>query len=391
MINNKQVIKNKEFYLSPDDPPPGIQKIKPSGRHEPLAFRMRPLSLEEIVGQKHLLAKGALLERAIRSDTLTSAVFYGPPGSGKTTLAEVIAKATKRHYCHLSAVGANVKDVREVISYSSGLQYSGKPGSVLFLDEIHRFSKSQQDVLLPSVEDGTIVLIGATTENPYFALNSALLSRSRIFQFEPISEDDTIILLKRAIEDKERGLGQYNITADKDALEFLAIGCDGDARIALVALELAVTSAPDATTAAVHLTLSDAEASLQKKSIVYDKAGDSHYDTISAFIKSMRGSDPDAALYWLAKMIEAGEDPRFIARRMVIFASEDIGCADPLALTQAVSAFQAVERIGMPEARINLGHVVVYLSCAPKSNAAYTALNKAQEDIRSGRTLEVPR
>ncbi|RLD12137.1 MAG: replication-associated recombination protein A [Chlamydiae bacterium] len=352
---------------------------------------MRPQRLEEIVGQKHLLASGSLLDRAIRSDTLTSAIFYGPPGCGKTTLAEVIAKTTKRYFRRLSAVSASVKDVREAVSLSTKLQNAGQHGLVLFLDEIHRFSKSQQDVLLPCVEDGTIVLIGATTENPFFALNAALLSRSRIFQFESIEEEEIIVLLKRALKDKTRGLGKFDANADDNAMAFFAMGCDGDARVALVALELAVTSAPKSANGKIHITLADAEASLQKKNIVYDKAGDSHYDTISAFIKAMRGSDPDAALYWLAKMIEAGEDPRFIARRMVIFASEDIGCADPLALSQAIACFQAVERVGLPEARINLGHVVAYLACSPKSNATYTALNKATEDVQSGRTLEIPR
>jgi len=380
-----------DFFLSADDIISDSIHSTPKGRHEPLAYRMRPECLDDIVGQTHLLAPGSLLDRAIRSDTLTSAIFYGPPGCGKTTLAEVVAKATKRHFRRLSAVSASVKDVREATALSNKLQNVGKPGLVLFLDEIHRFSKSQQDVLLPSVEDGTIVLIGATTENPFFSLNAALLSRSRVFQFEPIGEEEIIVLLKRAIGNNERGLGKFNVEADDDALKFFAMGCDGDARIALIALELAVTSAPNAGNAKVHLRLSDAEASLQKKNIVYDKAGDAHYDTISAFIKSMRGCDPDAALYWLAKMIEAGEDPRFIARRMVVFASEDIGCADPLALSQAVACFQAVERIGLPEARINLGHVVVYLACSPKSNAAYLALNKAVEDVQSGRTLEVPR
>ena len=370
---------------------PENNSTAPKSRRVPLAHRMRPHSLEEIVGQKHLLESGSLLDRAIRSDTLTSAIFYGPPGCGKTTLAEVIAKETKRHFLRLSAVSASVKDVREAVALSNRLQNAGEHGVLLFLDEIHRFSKSQQDVLLPSVEDGTIVLIGATTENPFFALNAALISRSRVFQFEPIDENDIVILLKRALNDKERGLGKYNVEAEDEALAFLAKYCDGDARIALVALELAVTSSSDAGKGKVHLTLADAEASMQKKNIVYDRLGDAHYDTISAFIKSMRGSDPDASLYWLAKMLEAGEDPRFIARRMVIFASEDVGCADPLALSQAVACYQAVERVGLPEARINLGHVVVYLACAPKSNAAYSALNKAMEDVQQGRTLEVPR
>ncbi|MCX7847234.1 MAG: replication-associated recombination protein A [bacterium] len=351
---------------------------------------MRPRTLEEVVGQRHLLAPGALLERAIRSDTLTSAVFWGPPGCGKTTLAEVIASTTQRAFCRLSAVAATVADVREIIHFAQRCLQTGRHGVVLFLDEIHRFNKAQQDVLLPFVENGTLLLIGATTENPFFALNAALLSRSRLFQFTPLSEDDIVALLERALHDEERGLGSYHAQVEPEALRFLATACDGDARVALNALELAVESAPRSPDTPPRVCLADAEASLQKKHIVYDRNGDAHYDTISAYIKSLRGSDPDAALYWLAKMLEAGEDPRFIARRMVIFASEDIGCADPLALPQAVAAFEAVERVGMPEAQINLGHVTVYLACAPKSNAAYMALCKAQEDVRSARTMEVP-
>jgi putative ATPase len=351
---------------------------------------MRPRSLEEVVGQTHLLASGSLLERAIRSDTLTSAIFYGPPGSGKTTLAEVIATMTQRAFCRLSAVAASVSDVRDVIRFSQRRLQTGKHGAVLFLDEIHRFNRAQQDVLLPHVENGTLILIGATTENPFFALNAALISRSRVFQFQPLNEDDIVKLLRRALTDAERGVGTLRAVVDEEAFLFLAKVCDGDARIALNALELAVESATVADDGARNVSLADAEASMQKKNIVYDRAGDGHYDTISAYIKSMRGSDPDAAVYWLAKMLEAGEDPRFIARRMVIFASEDIGCADPLALPQAVAAFDAVERIGLPEAQINLSHVTVYLACAPKSNATYDALTKAQEDVRAGRTLEVP-
>jgi len=380
-----------DFFLSADEKIPGIHESEEQRRHAPLAYRMRPAALEEVAGQKHLLSPGSLLDRAIRSDTLTSVVFYGPPGCGKTTLAEVIAKTTRRVFCRLSAVAATVKDVREVIEYARRRMQAGKSGVVLFLDEIHRFNKAQQDVLLPYVENGTLILIGATTENPFFALNSALVSRSRVFQFEPLEEQDIVSLLHRALVDTTQGLGEMQATVEEEALAFLARACDGDVRIALSALELAVASAEPDETGCRRVGIAESEASIQKKNIVYDRNGDGHYDTISAYIKSMRGSDPDAALYWLAKMLEAGEDPRFIARRMVIFASEDIGCADPLALTQANAAFDAVERVGLPEAQINLGHATVYLACSPKSNAAYSALLKAQKDVKEGRTLEVPR
>ncbi len=379
---------SEDFFPSAEELLPGIQKSGKTNKYSPLAYRMRPRTLEEVAGQKHLLAKDKLLRRAICSDTLTSAIFYGPPGCGKTTLAEVVANFTKRDFCRLSAVGASVKDVREVIAFSKRKHQAGKHGAVLFLDEIHRFSKSQQDVLLPSVEDGTIVLIGATTENPFFVLNSALISRSRVFQFEPLKKEDVIFVLNRALTNKEYGLGELEVEVDNEALDFLATGCDGDVRIALSALELAVKSVVAENRNKIDLA--EIEASLQRKNIVYDRGGDAHYDTISAFIKSMRGSDPDAAIYWLAKMIEAGEDPRFIARRLIIFASEDVGCADPLALSQALAAFQAVERVGLPEAQINLGHITIYLACAPKSNAAHAALLKAQKEIREGRTMEVP-
>ena len=382
-------LSTEDFFLSAEEILPGIQKSDEITEKSPLAYRMRPQTLEEVAGQQHLLAKNKLLYRAICSATLTSAIFYGPPGCGKTTLSEVIASFTKRDFCRLSAVGASVKDVREVIAFSKRKQSAGKHGAVLFLDEIHRFSKAQQDVLLPSVEDGTIVLIGATTENPFFVLNSALISRSRVFQFEPLKKEDVILVLNRALLDKERGLGEFGVEVEIEALDFLATGCDGDVRIALSALELSVKSAVAENRKKINL--GEIEASLQRKNIVYDRGGDAHYDTISAFIKSMRGSDPDASVYWLAKMLEAGEDPRFIARRLVIFASEDVGCADPLALQQAIAAFQAVERVGLPEAQINLGHITVYLACAPKSNAAHLALCKAQKEIREGRTMEVPR
>ena len=356
----------------------------------PLAFRMRPRDLSEIAGQKHLLYKGSLLERAITSDRLSSVIFFGPPGCGKTTLAEVIALVTKRPFCRLSAVTSSVKDVRDVVDFSNSRRRAKLSTAVLFLDEIHRFNKAQQDVLLPHVENGTLILIGATTENPYFALNNALLSRSRVFQLKPLEAEDIKIVLERAWHDKERGLGKMKLVLTPEAEDFIAARCEGDARVALNALELAaMTTAPDEK-GTITVALSDAEASLQKKVLLYDRDGDGHYDTISAFIKSMRGSDPDAALYWLAKMLQAGEDPRFIARRMVIFASEDIGCADYLALPMAMAAYQAAERIGMPEVRINLGHVVTYLSCCPKSNAAYLGLEAAWKDVMENATMEVP-
>ena len=385
------------FSLLPENSLPGDPALTPADgasgeefRHAPLAFRMRPRSLAEIAGQRHLLYPGSLLERAIQSDSLSSAIFFGPPGCGKTTLAEVIALTTKRAFCRLSAVTSSVKDVRDVVEYSRARRKNGASGAVLFLDEIHRFNKAQQDVLLPHVENGTLILIGATTENPYFALNNALLSRSRIFQFKPLEKEDILSVLKRALEDKERGLGEENVKIEKEALEFLAKRSEGDARVALNALELAArTSTPDKN-GVIKISLEDAEASLQKKVLLYDRDGDGHYDTISAFIKSLRGSDPDAALYWLSKMLQAGEDPRFIARRLVIFASEDIGCADLLALPLATAAYQAAERIGMPEVRINLGHVVTYLACCPKSNAAYMGLEAAWSDVQKNLTLEVP-
>lgn len=391
MSDNQELF---SFATAPDAP--GDASLYPDlGAGEsfdsaPLAFRMRPRNLGEIAGQKHIIHKGSLLERAITSDKLSSVIFFGPPGCGKTTLAEVIALETKRPFCRLSAVASSVKDVRDVVEFSRSRRRAGLSGAVLFLDEIHRFNKAQQDVLLPHVENGTLILVGATTENPYFALNNALLSRSRVFQFKPLEKEDIREVLERALKDKERGLGKTDVILEPAAEELIASRCEGDARVALNALELAaVTAGPDAS-GKVVVTLSDAEASLQKKVLLYDKDGDGHYDTVSAFIKSMRGSDPDAALYWLAKMLQAGEDPRFIARRMVIFASEDIGCADYLALPMAVAAYQAAERIGMPEVRINLGHVVTYLACCPKSNAAYLGLEAAWKDVSEQRVMEVP-
>lgn len=359
----------------------------------PLAFRMRPRSLEEVAGQSHLLSEGKLLARAIRTDTLSSAIFYGPPGCGKTTVAEVIAKETDRQFCRLSAVTSRVNDVRDVVSLSRSLQASGAQGAVMFLDEIHRFNKAQQDVLLPHVENGTIVLIGATTENPYFALNTALISRSRIFAFQRLEENDILEILVRALKDAECGLGKYSARVPDDACAYIAAASNGDARVALNALETAVLSAAQKAgedAKEIIVTKDDVTASLEQTHLVYDRSGDMHYDIISAFIKSMRGSDPDAALYWLAAMLESGEDPRFIARRLVIFASEDIGCADPHALPLAMSGFHAVEKIGLPEAQINLGHVTTYLASAPKSNASYAALNAAQQDVKGTRTFEVP-
>ncbi len=357
----------------------------------PLAERMRPRTLEEYSGQQHILGPGKLLRRAIEADRIASILLFGPPGTGKTTLAQIIANATKCRFERLSGVESNIADLRKVVSSAANRLANTGQKTILFVDEIHRWNKAQQDVLLPDVERGTVRLIGATTENPFFYVNSALVSRSQVFQLEPLAPSDIEAVLRRALADIERGLGSHKPAADDDALTFLATIADGDARKALNALEVAVLTTTPGADKIVRITRGIAEESIQKKAVVYDATGDGHYDTISAFIKSVRGSDPDAALYWLAKMLYAGEDIRFIARRLVILASEDIGMADPQGLPIAVAAQQAVQFIGMPEARITLAHATVYLATAPKSNRAYAAIDKAMEEVKSGVTLAVPR
>lgn len=354
---------------------------------QPLAARMRPRSLDEFVGQQHILGQGKLLRRLLEADRVSSVVFYGPPGTGKTSLAELIAKHTKRTFRSLNAAAAGVKELREVLDAARNDVASGGPRTVLFVDELHHFNKTQQNVLLPDVEDGIVALVAATTANPFFALISPLLSRSQIFELQPLDIDSISGLLVRALKDSERGLGKRNVIATPEAIHFLATVCDGDARRALSALEIGVLSLPDG----VHtLDLATAEESIQKKQIRYDANGDEHYDAASALIKSIRGSDPDAALYWMARMLVAGEDPRFIARRIVIAAAEDIGNADPRGLVLAQAAADATEFIGMPECRIPLAQAVTYLALAPKSNAAYKAIDAAMEDVRHQRLLPVP-
>jgi putative ATPase len=354
----------------------------------PLAARMRPECLEDIFGQDHILGPGKLLRRVIEADRLSSIILYGPPGCGKTTLAEVIAKTTRRRFTRASGVMSNVAALREIME--TARKFAGERGTILFIDEIHRFNKAQQDVLLPYVEEGTVTLIGATTHNPQVFVNTPLTSRSLVFELKPLSVEAVVALLRRALAEPVRGLGDCGIVADDDALAHLAESCEGDARRALNALEVAALSTPKGDDGLCHLTREVMEESVQRKMIAYDRDEDGHYNTISAFIKSVRGSDPHAACYWLAKMLVAGEDPRFIARRLVILASEDIGNADPRGLSVAVAAMQAVEFIGMPEARITLAQATTYLATAPKSNAAYLAVDAAMEDVRTGRVLEVP-
>ena len=392
-------------------------------RSQPLAARMRPRNLDEYAGQSHILGNGQLLRRAIEADRIQSLIFFGPPGTGKTSLAQIIARQTKSKFERLSGVESNVADMRRVLSAATNrLENTGQP-TILFIDEIHRFNKSQQDVLLPDVESGVIRLIGATTHNPFFFVNSPLVSRSQIFELRPLTEEDLFSLLQRALADAERGLGYLKISADENALRHLAKISDGDARKALNSLEIAaLTTEPSLVVGqcfqpvqgkgkvsngknspppgqagstvlqpgVIRITLEVAEQSIQKKAVVYDGDGDAHYDTISAFIKSMRGSDPDAALYWLAKMIHAGEDPRFIARRIVICAAEDVGLADPMALVLANACLSASEFVGWPEARIPLAEATIYIATANKSNSAYKAIDAALEDVRSGRTIAVP-
>jgi len=355
----------------------------------PLAVRMRPRTPEEFVGQEHFFGQGKLLRRMLEADRLTSLIFYGPPGTGKTSLAAVIAGATEAHFISLNAANSNVGEIRTILEAAKQRMRNRRQRTVLFVDELHRFNRAQQDVLLPDVETGTILLIGATTHNPFFSINSPLISRSQIFQFEPLSKDEVGTILRRALADDERGLGRHRVEIDEEVFAFLTEVSDGDARRALNALEVGVLTTP-AKNGVVDYDLAVAQDSIQRKALVYDRE-DAHYDSASAFIKSMRGSDPDAALYWMAKMLQGGEDPRFIARRMVICAAEDVGNAAPLALVLAQTALQAAEFVGMPEAQIPLAQAVIYIATAPKSNAAYQAIAAAMEDVKEGRTLEVPR
>ena len=360
-------------------------------QESPLASRMRPTTLDEVVGQKHIIGKDKLLYRAIRADQLGSIIFYGPPGTGKTTLAKVIANTTSASFRQINATVAGKKDMEDVVKEAKdALGMYGKK-TILFVDEIHRFNKSQQDYLLPYVEDGTLILIGATTENPYFEVNGALLSRSRIFELKALEKDDVKELVLRAVRDEKKGMGSYHAVIDDEAADFLADVSGGDARAALNAVELGVlTTERDPADGLIHITLDVAQECIQKRAVRYDKDGDNHYDTISAFIKSMRGSDPDAAVYYLARMLYAGEDIKYIARRIMICAAEDVGNADPQALTVAVSAAQAVERIGMPEAQIILSQAVLYVATAPKSNSACNAVFEAMDAVKNQRSMPVP-
>lgn len=355
-------------------------------KEAPLASRLRPSTLEEVVGQQHIIGKDKLLYRAIKADKLSSIIFYGPPGTGKTTLAKVIANTTSAVFTQINATVAGKKDMEEVVGRAKETLGMYQKKTILFVDEIHRFNKSQQDYLLPFVEDGTIILIGATTENPYFEVNGALISRYSIFELHPLDKEDIKTVIRRAVYDVEKGMGSYDAVIEEDALEFLADISGGDARNALNAVELGILTTERSDDGKIHITLPVASECIQKRVVRYDKTGDNHYDTISAFIKSMRGSDPDAAVYYLAKMLYAGEDIKFIARRIMICASEDVGNADPMALTVAVSAAQAVERIGMPEAQIILSQAVLYVATAPKSNSATNAIFGAMENVKSQKT-----
>jgi putative ATPase len=358
-------------------------------KEAPLALRMRPRTLEEFVGQKEVVGDGTYLQRAIEQDQLLTAIFWGPPGSGKTTLAFIIANLTQAHFKQISAVTSGVAEVRMLIKEAEDRRVMHGRRTILFIDEIHRFNKAQQDALLPAVEKGTIILIGATTENPYFEVNSALVSRSKIFRLGPLTEEEVLTVVERAIADDDRGLGGFNLEVDEAALEHIVHTAGGDARVALNTLEAATLLAVESE-GSRNVDLKTAEEAAQRKALLYDKWGDSHYDTISAFIKSMRGSDPQAAVYWLARMICAGEDPRFIARRMIIFASEDIGLADSRALLVADAAARAVEYVGLPECRLNLAHAVLYLALAPKSNSSIRAISAAAKDVEQGKTPPVP-
>ena len=359
-------------------------------KESPLASRLRPRTLDEVVGQQHIIGKDKLLYRAIKADKLGSVIFYGPPGTGKTTLAKVIANTTQADFKQINATVAGKKDMEEVVTEAKNNMGMYGRRTILFVDEIHRFNKGQQDYLLPFVEDGTLTLIGATTENPYFEVNGALLSRSRIFELKPLEKDDIKQLIYRAVTDSERGMGTYRVKIEEDAADFLADTANGDARAALNAVELGVLTTERSEDGLIHIDLAAAQECIQKWAVRYDKDGDNHYDTISAFIKSMRGSDPDAAVYYLARMLYAGEDIKFIARRIMICASEDVGNADPQALNVAVSAALAAERIGLPEAQIILSQAASYVACAPKSNAAYVAIQNAMENVKTTRTMPVP-
>lgn len=356
----------------------------------PLAKRMRPSCLEEVVGQEHIIGKDKLLYRAIQADKLSSIILYGPPGTGKTTLAMVIANSTSAEFTQINATTSGKKDMEALISQAKETMGMYQKKTILFVDEIHRFNKAQQDYLLPFVEDGTVVLIGATTENPYFEVNGALLSRSNVFQLQPLSRDNIKELIRRAVYDQDKGMGSYDAEIDDDAVEFLADMAEGDARSALNAIELGILTTERGTDGRIHITLPVAEECIQRRSLKYDRDGDNHYDTISAFIKSMRGSDPDAAVYYLAKMLYSGESVTFVARRIMICASEDVGNADPQAIQVATACAQAVERVGMPEAQIILAHAAIYVACAPKSNAIVNAISEAMQTVKERQTGAVP-
>ena len=359
-------------------------------KESPLASRLRPKTLDEVVGQEHIIGKDKMLYRAIMADKLSSVIFYGPPGTGKTTLARVIANTTSAKFCQINATSAGKKDMEAVVAQAKQDLAAYQQKTILFIDEIHRFNKGQQDYLLPFVEDGTVVLIGATTENPYFEVNGALISRSIIFELKPLSNDNIKSIIKKAIEDDERGLGSFRAIIDDDALDFLADVAGGDARTALNAIELGVLTTDRSEDEKIHITIEVAQECIQKRKVSYDKTGDNHYDTISAFIKSMRGSDPDAAVYYLARMLEAGEDITFIARRIMICASEDVGMADPMAIVVASAAANIVERVGLPEARIPLSEAAVYVATAPKSNASYLAIDAALSYVRNHPGYAIP-
>ena len=367
------------------------QQRREREKNAPLAWRMAPRTLDEFVGQEQILGEGKLLRREIESDKLATAIFYGPPGTGKTALARIIAGTSQSSFQRLNAVTSGVADLRQLIDGARMRMSASGRKTTVFVDEIHRFNRAQQDALLPDVEEGTITFVGATTQNPFFAVTAPLVSRSQIFRFEPLGAEDIAAIVDRALADEERGLGKMKIRLDADARMHWAGSADGDARRALNALEVAAMTTPAGSDGVVHVTLEVAQESVQRKAIVYDGTGDDHYDTISAFIKSMRGSDPDAAIYWLAKMLEAGEDARFIARRIVICASEDVGNADPRALSVAVAAMQASEFVGMPEAQIPLAQAAVYVACAPKSNASYKAISDARKEIRERPSFPVPK